>query len=718
MKNITHNIKNIFIWICGILLASIPFYNLIIKGVYNWHIQQPEVVLGGIEVIIFWGISVATLFLKSKEKSIGILFVMVLLYLSTNGVIIPVLVDYIYLEILLYVGFSFASFFSKCYTNRFVQFVCGISVWGSGAIVLSLIKHGTISELRWYTVLLLFIALLLPKKQTYSLLVVDFYKYLCLNKQNKFVWFVLVSLIFIICILFAKTNSAQDYDSLWYGLRPEYVLVGENSFYDNLGYTAFVYYYPKMMELLFLPISGLGDYSFIISMNVWIMVLLCLSIYSILQNLFKEESKKKDKLIWLFVLAISSIPAICNIAVTAKPDILGCFLVIVSNMFFLQYIIFKDAEYWHLAFVSLLLCTGTKETYLLWGGLSFLFYIFWTVVKTIKKYINIRNLFTFKNLFFWLIVVFFTFGIHFRTYILTGYPIYPIGINFMNKLGFSAVNGMKDSQIVLSTTPLTFMGVVKNIYYYIFNPTNLSHVVMLWTSNILVLMILILVSYFTFKRIKFSIVDMYVIIITGVMLFYMCSMSQPDGNYFIFPIIMVFIYCIYKICNMCSDISIVRITSICPIILVNLLIMFISHPSWAYGTHIPTKEVLVSNFETKTVNEDSYQYNGYANIAKYIEENMETDRIISSYIDYTLLGRFPAAIESSWELQSNYLSAGNYFDTYDSFESYIESAQIKGIMIMKTDDSVLKDYTIQYISKNGYICEIDDQSAVLYQLSE
>ena len=38
----------------------------------------------------------------------------------------------------------------------------------------------------------------------------------------------------IVLALFAKTNTAQDYDSLWYGLRSQYVLVGQNSFYDDL----------------------------------------------------------------------------------------------------------------------------------------------------------------------------------------------------------------------------------------------------------------------------------------------------------------------------------------------------------------------------------------------------------------------------------------------------------------------------------------------------
>ena len=165
---------------------------------------------------------------------------------------------------------------------------------------------------------------------------------------------------------------------MWYGLRPEHVLIGEHSFYDYLGYSAYVYYYPKLMELLFLPISNLGDYSFIITGNIFVYILLIVSLYRLLNNMFKNIDKNinyKFNLITWIILVIVTIPAITGITDSSKPDILGVFLTVCAFMFFTEFLSNKKkTELAILALVSLLLATGTKLTYLLWGGLLFFFY--------------------------------------------------------------------------------------------------------------------------------------------------------------------------------------------------------------------------------------------------------------------------------------------------------------------------------------------------------
>ena len=55
LKKLSNNIsiRNIFIILLTIIFTVIPFYNILIKGVYRWHITQPEFWQGGLEVLIF-----------------------------------------------------------------------------------------------------------------------------------------------------------------------------------------------------------------------------------------------------------------------------------------------------------------------------------------------------------------------------------------------------------------------------------------------------------------------------------------------------------------------------------------------------------------------------------------------------------------------------------------------------------------------------------------
>lgn len=704
--------KKVIIWISAIVLAVVPFYNLVINGIYNWHIQQPEVVEGGCEVLIFFMISLIIGYFGNYNKSGILILLCAFIYLSTNGVIIPVVFAYLYIECILYIGYVVCTLSIKQKVDRIVYFVLGISIWGTLAIIMSLFKHGTINELRWMTIVLFIAFLFLDEKRSYTISAMDLVKYINSIKNNKIVLFLIVLVIYIFCILFAKTNSALDYDSLWYGLRPEYVLVGDNSFYDYLGYSAFVYYYPKLMEFFYLPISGLGDYSFIISMNIFIMSLLIYSLYRLIKDIGKV---KNERVVWVFLLSVCTIPALANISATAKPDVLGCFFVVISLYFFTNYIVNRSTINIAFAYVSLALCTGTKETYLLWGGVTFIFYFLWTIKDIVSGKLHILDIFR-ENLVVWIPSLFFILGIHFRTYLLTGYPIYPICVNLLNKLGFSARNGLKNSQISIITSSINVEVIAKRIHEYIFNPSDLSHVVMLWTSNVLVFLVVIFLCYYKKKEKSAVLIDIYAFVNFTIMLYYMCFMSQPDGNYFIYPIIVISLVIICKINNgMIQEECIPRImNTMFPLIIVNIIILFISHPSWSYGTHVPDGKILRDNYETRTQNEISYQYNGYSEIVDYIRMNMGYQRIISSYLDYTVLGRIEGAVESYWEIENDHFSSGVIMQDYDSFKSYVMSANISGVMILNEDDTLLRYYTEKYIDEFGYSCEISDCSAVLY----
>ena len=724
--------KNIFIAISLLTLCIctfIPFYNMLIKGVYSWHIRQPEFIEGGLEIVIFIIIS---FFLTqyNRKNSSRTLLACGMLYLSLNGVIIPFVVVYIYFEIISFIGSRILGKNKGIIKN----FITGISVWLFFAILFSLINHGTINELRIITFLLLLVSLLKKTDQEYKTLASTLFCWINRISNDKKSIFIFTVLIFFIFSLVAKTNTAIDYDSIWYGLRPEHVLVGENSFYDYLGYSAFVYYYPKLMELFYLPISGLGDYSFIITANIFILIFFMTSFYELVSVVFKKNKSYLFKI--SFVLVLFSIPAIANIATTAKPDIMGALFTFLSFSFFVQYINNRDLDNIYYSLISIVMLTGTKLTYLLWGGVLFVaICIFVTIVIKPGKN-EFKSILSLKNnkqnieiLFFTIIGVL---GVHYRTLKLTGYPLYPILIDAFNKIGFKSKYPFKSSSVRIDLEFPDINGIIYRVYQFTFDPNNLGKVIMLWTSSILFYLIMLCmfkrlliksntnsnesskdkVTYYFRKFFKWIL--LFYILIS---IYYASSLESPDGNYFIIPIVFsVFILFYYILeCDFEYKLEkdIIKL-SFAAFILLHLVLSFVSHSSWSYGTKAFSSEIVINNYETSERNKQILEYNGIYNISNHLEEQFSNRRVISSAFELTMIDRIDAPIEAFNEIGNDYLSNGIITETYEKFCEYIGNANIKGFLVLSDDNSIFKDYVYEYIAKAGYSYKIEDKKGIFY----
>jgi len=729
-KKLSNNlsIKNIVIILLTIIFTVIPFYNIVIKGVYHWHITQPEFWQGGLEILIFIFFSFI-LSHKCESKMNTILLLFGAIYLSMNGVIIPFMTVYIYFEILHYIGFTILNIKKGECINRIIEnFIAGISVWGVFAIICSLLKIGTFNDLRIMTLALLIICIILNNKKKYYSLFNYFNDFINKNNKNSLSKISIIVLTFLVLALIAKTNTTQDYDSLWYGLRPEHVLIGSHSFYDYLGYSAFVYYYPKLMELLFLPISNLGDYSFIIIGNVFVYILLIVCLYRIFNNMFKNINKDanyKFNLITWIILVIATIPAITGITDSAKPDILGCFLTICAFMFFTEFLSDKKKnEFLILAIVSLILATGTKLTYILWGGLLFFVIIYILILLIYKKEISLSDFKfkKFKNVYLVTFSsIFFILGIHYRTLKLTGYPLYPSFLNVFNVFGFNPIYPAKNVSINLTELSLQGPGyIINRLYELFFNPNSLPHVIMLWVSSIIPFMLIVSILYYRKSTCKKNI---FIILLTIAYIistfYYMVFQEIPDGNYFIAPIIILLLILINKV-YISQEVQLNKINDktirfmIIMFIFLQTPIMFVSSPSWQIGTKPFSKDIVKTNFETNIVNESSYKQNGYYNIAKYISTNMSKERIIASTIDLTILNRIDGPIEAFGQIQDPHLSNKDITANYENFYKYLNQSKIRGFLLLNEDNSVFREYVEKYIKQNGYSNMIKDEKGVFY----
>lgn len=686
-----------FILIC-LALSVIPFYN--IENVYSWHIKQPEFVQGGI-MLVSLGILMILVWLFYKKIVIPYI-VLTSVYLYFHGVLLPVAVMVLYIAMYMYFGRCICKEVKSRYFLS-IYFLYGVCLWGTGAVIISLFGYGTIICLDIYTTILL-IYFIVSKKGIQIVNVIRKIVGYKIVKISEIIPFIVILL--AISALFAKTNIAHDYDSLWYGLRTQYVLIGENSFYDDLGYMAFVYYYPKMVELFYAPISFIKDYSFIISGNIIIYTLLLINC-----GIFIKKISRKS--ILYVVAMIACIPALANISATAKPDIWGVFFVVTGVCIWEDFRREKKYEWLILAYLFIGLSFFTKLTYILWGGIC-LFYISMILIKS--KNINIQEL----KKSFWeyrlLIVIALAFmsGVVYRTIYLTGTPFYPLFITDI----FTADNiFLKTEKAYIFDVDLSNINInmiLYRLYQFVFDPSKLGHVVMLWTSNVYV--IFLFIYFFQLrKQIKNHINNVFLVcmLLLG-MVYYMVGMLGPDGNYFILPIIMIILLLI----NMCDVSLIDRFCNEKMLIILCTLfpIMFVSHSSWRYGTQAFPTSIIINNYENEGYNLSLMQHYGLSNIYNEVAMFECDDRVISSCEkgDDHVMHRMPCALERFAEIDNTALSNTLWSDNYESFSIYLNKINIKAAILLYDDNSKFSKYIECYKESHQPLKIVYDEKAVCY----
>lgn len=126
----------------------------------------------------------------------------------------------------------------------------------------------------------------------------------------------LTFLILIFAIQAGRMNGAIDFDSLWYGVRSSRILDMGKGIYENPGMIGVVYTYSKGLETLTLPLSVLPSFSFQISFNWWLLILILYGVYRIASHMM---SPKMARYLAVF---LSAVPAITNMSITAKTDLI------------------------------------------------------------------------------------------------------------------------------------------------------------------------------------------------------------------------------------------------------------------------------------------------------------------------------------------------------------------------------------------------------------
>ncbi|WP_395680351.1 hypothetical protein [Dokdonella sp.] len=302
---------------------AIPAWQLIGPGPFDWHIRQPEFVQGGLEALALIALVAGAFTLRSSGAAVLLATAALALFLRRHAVDAPLLIDLLYFEIVIGLGMlvrRVCGLSDARDTAAYLQaFVLGFIAWSLIAWTASAFGVGSIRELRAITLALGATTLL---ARTPPLLV---FLWRSLRAQDRLARAWGGALAAWLAVLYARTNVVHGYDSLWYGLRGEYVLAPGHSVFDALGLVSPVHYFPKLYEVFLLPVSALGDSSVISGMSIWVLLLI-LAVCARIADTIGIDAR--DRLPVL--AAIATLPALAATALEPKPDVISTLFALIA----------------------------------------------------------------------------------------------------------------------------------------------------------------------------------------------------------------------------------------------------------------------------------------------------------------------------------------------------------------------------------------------------
>jgi hypothetical protein len=313
----------VFAGVLAVAFIAVPAWQLLVPGPLDWHVRQPAYWQGGLEALVLIGIVAGSFAFATHRLVLAIAAIAMLLFLRRHAVDVALLLDVVYLEIVIGLG-AFARRLAGLPAPRdapeYLQaFVLGFVAWSALAWSASALDFGSIRQMRWLTVLLV-VPALFGRHRPFS-------AFLCsaMRARGSVDRFWCGALAAWLAVLYARSNVAIGYDSMWYGLRPEYVLDPNRSVFEPLGLTSPVHYYPKLYEVFLLPLSAVGDGSTPTCLSVWLLALILLACHQ-----FGRYIGVPPRASLPILATIATLPALASVALATKPDAIALLFVLLA----------------------------------------------------------------------------------------------------------------------------------------------------------------------------------------------------------------------------------------------------------------------------------------------------------------------------------------------------------------------------------------------------
>lgn len=499
------------------------------------------------------------------------------------------------------------------------------------------------------------------------------------------------ALMFLIQV--GRLNIALDFDTLWYGVRSQYIVAGGTGLYENPGLVGMVYVYSKGFEVLTLPLCDLASHSYLTFFNLWLAVLgIGAMVWNakLLTSNRKQETGKKLTYrsvlpgIMAAVLTVS-VPGIMNMALTAKADLITWLLQLIMLGCFFQYIHVYENHWIFLsgAAGSYFLSLTMKPTSLVFStavfgmmGLYLLWFWFHERGAAADLFHHIVRLIGSLCLPFGALV-----GIWARTMKITGMPVTSVFTSIFAWFGFKMKYPFATSELPQNYQEESTLHVLaRRIWQMLMQPQgeDMGHVILAWGTSLMAVLIVMLVLYGIFSKKgdeQSHIWNAALVIFFPFVIVSLISLSmlyQIDGNYFMLLYSMLILGAC-RAMEYFKKIGFYPVASKClaPLLVLNLIVTAISSWAWTAGfseIHFLNKGRVNHRAQEQARMEEK----GNTLIWQEVSQNPENRVIAFGTHPYCL--QFPCNVESYKDITSPW---GNVelVNSPEAFETYMAYAK-------------------------------------------
>ncbi len=492
--------------------------------------------------------------------------------------------------------------------------------------------------------------------------------------------FFLLHILFLLLAQASRLNVSLDYDSLRYALRTPYVLNNGRGIYENLGLVNAVYYYPKGLEILTLPLHIGASYSFIQVFSF----LSLLGVLFVAYEILRTEGSAFSAGFGLCLLCF--MPALMNMGISAKTDMITLFFQLSALLSALLYLKRREGEayrfYLDFFWGSLLFTTVFKPTAPFFSGIIaavFLGCCLWRGLQkesALPKYVFCKEV-----LVFWGLCLSGVFLVHLRTYLLTGHFFGSVFSGFWEKLGLHIHYPFKAGGVPAhgygkqGADMLADFG--RRFYGLFIAPVgeDMLHVYIAFAGSGILLMFLCSLAGLLQKRAASGFLQVLNLLLFLFTLYTLLKLYQIDGNYYL----LFYVTAVMAFVLQYGDLLWRRRRLVLPLFIPSCLFsfLFICVSSWAAvlgNGGVETRHYGYLPHEAWYA--DECVYRGEGEIYAFLAQNPRARLVSMAYPPRGIL--FPLSAQSYTDITG---SGGNvrlvkYLDDFKAFLDYAETDYI------------------------------------------
>ncbi len=626
---------------------AVPAWQLIVPGPFDWHLQQPQTWQGGLEALALIALLGFSMKANTRWQIVLLGFVPLALYARRHAIDVPLLINIFYLEILIGLGMLMRRLSGQPSARSFLDYlhalVSGIAIWSLFAWTLSAVDFGSIKALRWMTAILLVPAVLAGHRP----LLVHLWTRIREQTPSDRAW--CGALTAWLTVLYARTKTATGHDSLWYGLKAEYVLAPASTVYESLALVSPVHYYPKIYEMLLLPVSAAGDTSIIAGMSVLLLVPLLMAAHV----LMRETQLPRHARLPVLAL-ITTLPALANIAGETKPDVFAVLFALVAAIMAIRLVHTRSLAdgAWLLSCVILACCA--KLTAIPYLGLLLVFTAIMLRTGTRQTPLQTENQSVAPAVMTLIVVVCVAMFVLARTFILAGLPT--IGPDPLFKIWHALGFELRPPAGTLPWThPQDWTDVPALLIDWAFRPHKLPHVVITWVGNVWIWLLLaipfaaVMLGAKEREKLPARVAFPFVVLIgTGVVLAIGVKylVRGSDGNYFLYSLIPAILITSAVAFRRIEREPLLRASALACVSAIALFQASYSFVSgaWSPGTRSFDADLSRPWKQARAIDFSILSHAGMSEISRYLKDRSGVPRVVG-IVEQDYLYRLPARYE-------------------------------------------------------------------------